>query len=249
VSSNTVSSDTTNWIGDRIRWARNRAGMTQQELAKAVDMPQPSIARIERGAVTPRTATLMTILSATGHQLSIEPSDPPMDVEAIRRSVARDVPARTRHALGGAVARSRTSPIRALRRLRRFGVPFVLIGELAEVAHGRPATIGREVEICHATTPVALERIEQTRADLGAATWRHLRLHAETIVGDDYEMLARNAVRMPVGSGVLVPVASLDDLIRIRRAGTTPEDREIAALLRGLERVQARQRPAPRQGR
>jgi predicted transcriptional regulator len=47
--------------------------MTQHELAEAVGMSQPSIARIESGAVVPRTTTLLAILAATGHELAIQP--------------------------------------------------------------------------------------------------------------------------------------------------------------------------------
>jgi predicted transcriptional regulator len=54
-----------------VRWARRRAGMTQQDLAQAVGMPQPSIARIETGSVIPRTASLLAILDATGVQLTM----------------------------------------------------------------------------------------------------------------------------------------------------------------------------------
>ncbi len=60
-------------VGKTIQWARKRAGMTQMELAAAVGMPQPSIARIERGSVLPRTSTLIAILRATGHELAVEP--------------------------------------------------------------------------------------------------------------------------------------------------------------------------------
>jgi predicted transcriptional regulator len=44
-------------------------------------MPQPSIARIEAGTVIPRTATLIALLHATGHQLSVVPIDPAVDRE------------------------------------------------------------------------------------------------------------------------------------------------------------------------
>jgi transcriptional regulator with XRE-family HTH domain len=73
-----VNTDT---VGRTVRWARTRAGMTQQELAEATGMPQPSIARIEAGAVVPRTATLIALLEATGHQLSVVPIDPATDRE------------------------------------------------------------------------------------------------------------------------------------------------------------------------
>jgi predicted transcriptional regulator len=68
-------------VGTMVRWARKRAGMTQLELARATGMPQPSIARIEAGTVVPRTATLIALLHATGHQLSVVPIDPATDRE------------------------------------------------------------------------------------------------------------------------------------------------------------------------
>jgi predicted transcriptional regulator len=66
-------------VGQSVRWARKRAGMTQHELAHATGLPQPSIARIESGAVVPRTTTLITILHATGHRLAVEPIGPAAD--------------------------------------------------------------------------------------------------------------------------------------------------------------------------
>ena len=69
-------------VGQAVRWARKRAGMTQDDLAQATRMPQPSIARIESGAVVPRTSTLIRILRASGHQLSVEPIGTPRDPEA-----------------------------------------------------------------------------------------------------------------------------------------------------------------------
>jgi len=62
-------------VGRTVKWARKRAGMTQQDLAEATGMPQPSIARIEAGNVVPRTSTLIALLEATGHRLSVEPID------------------------------------------------------------------------------------------------------------------------------------------------------------------------------
>ena len=43
---------------------------------------------------------------------------------------------------------------------------------------------------------------------------------------------------MHVDSGILVPVAALDDLIRIRRAGRTPDDRAAEATLRAIGLLQ-----------
>jgi transcriptional regulator with XRE-family HTH domain len=212
--------------------------MTQQNLAQAVGMTQPTIARIERGTVLPRTATLIGLLAATGHRLAVEPIGPAGDHEAIRRRLAMTVPQRTRRAIGRAPKSPETSPIWILRRLRRFGVPFVLIGELAEVAHGSPARVGRVIEVCHASTDVAAERLAMALEDLGRDSGAaHLRRVTRTAAGDDYDVLVRNAVSMHVDSGILVRVAALDDLIRIRRTGCTPQDDEAAVLLRAIQEL------------
>ena len=218
--------------------------MTQHELARAVDMPQSSIARIEAGAVVPRTATLLTLLEATGHQLTAEPVGPSVSAELIRQRLAMPVPARTWAALGRSVARkAQNSPIRILRRLRLFGVPFVLVADLAEVAHGSPIKLRRTIEICHARTDVARTRLDRALVDLGASSAKgeefttaigRLRLRTEVATGDDYDLLVRTAVKMQVDAGLLVQVASIQDLIRVRMARGGPDDRSAAAVLRAI---------------
>jgi transcriptional regulator with XRE-family HTH domain len=204
--------------------------MTQHQLAQAAGVPQPTIARIERGTVLPRTATLIELLAATGHRLAMEPIGPAVDEDSIRRRLAMTVPQRTRAGLPS------TTPLRILRRLRRFNVPFVLIGELAEVAHGSPARAGRVIEVCHASTDVATHRLALAREDLGPeADASRLRLVTETDAGDDYDVLARNAVGMHVDAGILVRVAALDDLIRARRVRPAPGDQEAAAVLLAIQ--------------
>ena len=217
--------------------------MTQHDLAQAVGMPQPSIARIERGTVAPRTATLLAILDATGHTIAVEPTGPEPDRVAIRQRLAIDVPRRTRLALGRLAKDRRTSPTWILRRLRLAAVPFVLVGDLAEVAHGSPIAAGRVIDVCPARTAVAKERLANALRDLGATEPRgqehemaagRLRLIDTTDAGDDYDILRRNAVEMFVDTAVRVRVAALDDLMRIRRARGTPEDQAALAHLRAI---------------
>jgi transcriptional regulator with XRE-family HTH domain len=197
--------------------------MTQHDLARATGMPQPSIARIEAGTVVPRTETLIEILSATGHQLSVEPVDPAVDREAIRRQLAMDVPQRT------------VKTGRVLRRLRRFAVPFVLTGDLAEVAHGSPLKVGRVIEVCVASTDIAQDRLKRALDDLAPTTdAARLQVLSETAAGDTYDVLARNAVPLHVEAGILIPVAALEDLIRSRRAGRTQREREAAWVLEAI---------------
>jgi transcriptional regulator with XRE-family HTH domain len=50
-------------------YARRHAGMTQRGLAAASGVPQPAIARIESGTVSPRIDTLDRLLAAAGATL------------------------------------------------------------------------------------------------------------------------------------------------------------------------------------
>jgi len=51
--------------------ARNRAGLTQQELARKMGATQPVIARLESGRVRPSMGTLERVAEATGSRLLI----------------------------------------------------------------------------------------------------------------------------------------------------------------------------------
>lgn len=66
--------------------ARRRAGLTQRELGRRADMPQPAIARIERGHVSPTLATLERLLRATGHVVELAP----LEGMGVDRSLIRD---------------------------------------------------------------------------------------------------------------------------------------------------------------
>jgi transcriptional regulator with XRE-family HTH domain len=59
--------------GKTLRYARLRAGLTQRSLAKRTGVPQPAIARIESGRISPRVSTLVRLLAATGMALEIAP--------------------------------------------------------------------------------------------------------------------------------------------------------------------------------
>jgi ribosome-binding protein aMBF1 (putative translation factor) len=51
--------------------ARNRAGLTQMELAKKMGTTQPVVARLEGGRIRPSLRTLQRLAQATGSRLTI----------------------------------------------------------------------------------------------------------------------------------------------------------------------------------
>jgi transcriptional regulator with XRE-family HTH domain len=57
--------------------ARNRAGLTQQELARKMGTTQPVVARLESGGTRPSMRTLDRLAKATGSRLliSFQPLD------------------------------------------------------------------------------------------------------------------------------------------------------------------------------
>jgi transcriptional regulator with XRE-family HTH domain len=59
-------------VGSSVRAARLRAAMSQVELARRTGTSQPSIARLERGMVSPTVITLDRIARALGTELIID---------------------------------------------------------------------------------------------------------------------------------------------------------------------------------
>jgi transcriptional regulator with XRE-family HTH domain len=58
--------------GRLIRYARRRAGFTQRALAERAGIPQPAIARLERGEHEPRLATLRRVAHALDADLVLD---------------------------------------------------------------------------------------------------------------------------------------------------------------------------------
>jgi len=56
-------------IGGRIREARQRAGLTQGQLARSIETSERNIIRWENGQNEPRVHSVVAIAKATGHEL------------------------------------------------------------------------------------------------------------------------------------------------------------------------------------
>jgi hypothetical protein len=155
----------------------------------------------------------------------------------------------------------RFEPHEILARLIAAGVRFVVVGGLAAQAHGSPS-LTRDLDICFERSRENLAGLASVLAEivairrglpadsppmppLDARTLRAGSLFTlSTRFGDfdllaspdpglDYDVLHRSAVLAPV-FGVDVEVASLDDLIAMKRAAGRPKDRVELEILGAL---------------
>jgi len=140
-------------------------------------------------------------------------------------------------------------PLRALRTLHLHEVRFVLIGGLGARLHGSPS-VTNDTDICYERSAENLERLAEALRDLrarlrGAATDVPFLLEAKTLSAGDhftfrtaagnldclgapagvggFDDLARGAEVFEV-DGLSVSVASIEDLIRMKRAAGRPKD-------------------------
>jgi hypothetical protein len=141
-------------------------------------------------------------------------------------------------------------PLLALRTLVDHGVRFVLIGGYAGALRGSPVITG-DVDVCHARDDENLERLAGALGSLdarlrGAPPDVPFRLDARTLRAGDHFTFATSAgpvdvLGTPAGTkgfadldgdatdevidGVTIRVASIEDLIRMKRAAGRAKDR------------------------
>jgi Nucleotidyl transferase AbiEii toxin, Type IV TA system len=138
---------------------------------------------------------------------------------------------------------------RLLRRLVQAGVDFVIVGGVAVVVQSSPR-FTRDLDICYATERANLDRLGAALTELGARlrgveedlpfvpdaqTLRRAQMLTLTTPDGDLDLLAnpagspgyaalrRNASRVEL-DGITVLIASVDDLIAMKRAAGRPQD-------------------------
>jgi len=144
---------------------------------------------------------------------------------------------------------ARFDPIQGLRFLDEYGVRHVVVGGVAGALHGSPS-ITQDLDICYDRSPDNLERLAEALVSInarlrGAPPDVPFILDARTLARGDfftfstdvgpldllgtpsgsggYDALVRNAHTFEV-DGLTVRIASLDDLMAMKRAAGRPQD-------------------------
>ena len=69
----------TQHLGEALRAARKKKGLTQKQTANSVGLDQPSMSKIERGESSARIDTLFRLLAALDLELILQPRQKPLD--------------------------------------------------------------------------------------------------------------------------------------------------------------------------
>lgn len=84
-------------VGHLIREARDRAGMTQNDLAARAQTAQSAISRVECDSISPTVDTLERLIECTGARLQIALSLPPAAPIPIDKAPLMTCPNRQEH--------------------------------------------------------------------------------------------------------------------------------------------------------
>jgi transcriptional regulator with XRE-family HTH domain len=234
--------------------ARQRAGISQRELALRIGVPTSTIARWESAEHTPSLEKLRAVASACDLDVTIGLAN--LDdsyAPEIAAQLARSPTARVNHLASG------SDPLAVADALHNERVRYVLIGEVAAAAHGWPVALSRsEYLIVPEDAPRNLARLEDAARLLGATEhqvddpYRGLDSMSRWSLPDGgslaasltpagtrgYSDLRRGGELIALDDTVL-QVACLRDLIRIADASPRPERRAyLPALWATLEQTE-----------
>lgn len=224
---------------DIARIARQRAGITQQQLADRSEHPRETIARWETGAREPSLATLTALVAACDLDLVIHltQKDPSLE-ELVVDQLALSPTERLGRLMPAA---AKDDALRALQWLARARTPTIVIGGIAAVLQGGPQQPGSGRVEFVSGDPFAMEAemreaglipsdTDERWADVDRrAPWTLN--HGGTIAlasnlpgTGDYPDLRRSARIVRLDDGASLAVAHPRDLLRMADASPRESD-------------------------
>jgi transcriptional regulator with XRE-family HTH domain len=233
---------------DIVRIARQRAGLTQQQLADRSGHPRETIARWESGAREPSLSALQRLVEASELDLVVHLArrDPSLD-EAVGDQLDLPPIGRLERLLPGA---AKDKAVRALRWLAGARTPLIVVGGVAGVLQGAPQQPRGGVEFVSAD-PVAMEAemraggliatdTDERWADRDTrATWTlpeggTVALASNVPGTGDYPDLRRAARSLRLDRRTSIEVAHPRDLLRMADASPRESERARVPGLRAL---------------
>jgi transcriptional regulator with XRE-family HTH domain len=234
---------------DIVRIARQRAGITQQQLAHRSGHPRETIARWETGAREPSLATLKSLVAACDLELVIHlaQKDPSLD-ELVADQLALTPTERLARLLPTAAM---DDTLRALRWLAEARTPVIVIGGVAAVLQGAPQQPGDGQVDFVSGDPVAAEAAMRGVGLIPRDTddrWADVDRRAPWVLPNggtialasnvpgtrDYPDLRRTVRTVQLDDGTRVPVAHPRDLLRMADASPRESERARVPGLRAL---------------
>lgn len=229
--------------------ARQRAGLTQQQLADRSGHPRETIARWETGAREPSLASLQGVVAACGLDLIINLAQRDGTLDVLTADQLELAPVdRVKRLLPAA---ARRESLRALHWVARARSPVIAVGAIAGVLQGEPQRPGSgHVDIVAADT-FAMERemreggltavdAEERWADVDRREpWTLPRGGTIVLVQDlpgtqGYRDLRRSAQEVEIENGLRIKVAHPRDLLRAADASGREGERARVPALRAL---------------
>jgi len=197
---------------DVIVVARRRAGLTQQELARRLGVPQGTVARWESGATEPKFCAVQEAVGACGFDLTLgfanadEGSWNSLIYEQLQRTPTERVLK---------LERGRSERVEALKLVGEAGLRAIVVGSVAGALHGWPLILDGGGGVDLLVYPNDRQRAAEV---FGAApSPRRIRLLDVLPGAWGYADLARNRESLVV-EGVAVQVAALVDLLRVAQS-------------------------------
>jgi transcriptional regulator with XRE-family HTH domain len=234
---------------DIVRIARQRAGITQQQLADRSGHPRETIARWETGAREPSLATLKALVAACDLELVIHlaQKDPSLD-ELVADQLALTPNERLERLIPTTATHG---TLRALRWLAEARTPVIIIGGVAAVLQGGPQQPGDDQVEFVSGDPFGAEAAMRRGGLVPRDTderWADVDRRAPWVLPDggtialasnvpgtrDYPDLRRAARTVQLDDGTRVPVAHPRDLLRMADASPRESERARVPGLRAL---------------